>query len=299
MAAVPLDVVCSFLTPQAVSCLRTSGLLSQVLGASEASLFLLTTWLRASRLGVPPALQDPKLCSHHPTLPHKMLVAFLQARADQDLSRALFHHARRGDLGLVDHLATVGANFLWAAPPEEGAWTPLHASSFYGHPRVAQWFLDHGARVSARTHNGCTPLHLAVVRGHTQVVQVLLNAGADPAETNDKGRTSLWLASTSGESTVVSALADWLGQDKKHSCSTGSQTAHQVRQHLSSLACFQQPMCVPQLATPSSSLLQQLQCKIGAPPPAATSPRSVLELDDDGNEHLGPITISHLPPDAR
>uniref|UniRef100_A0A7S2WL85 Uncharacterized protein n=1 Tax=Rhizochromulina marina TaxID=1034831 RepID=A0A7S2WL85_9STRA len=270
MAAVPLDVVCSFLTPQAVSCLRTSGLLSQVLGASEASLFLLTTWLRASRLGVPPALQDPKLCSHHPTLPHKMLVAFLQARADQDLSRALFHHARRGDLGLVDHLATVGANFLWAAPPEEGAWTPLHASSFYGHPRVAQWFLDHGARVSARTHNGCTPLHLAVVRGHTQVVQVLLNAGADPAETNDKGRTSLWLASTSGESTVVSALADWLGQDKKHSCSTGSQTAH-----------------------------QQLQCKIGAPPPAATSPRSVLELDDDGNEHLGPITISHLPPDAR
>src|SRR5205807_2841943 len=60
-------------------------------------------------------------------------------------------------------------------------WTPLHLAAFFGHSKIAELLLGHGADVTARSKNsnGNTPLHAALAGNHKFVAAVLLGAGAD------------------------------------------------------------------------------------------------------------------------
>jgi uncharacterized protein len=80
-------------------------------------------------------------------------------------------------------------------------WTPLHLACFFGHPAIAEYLLNHGADVSARSKNAMqnTPLHAAAAAGRSlEVVRVLIQHGADVNARQHGGWTALHAASQSG-----------------------------------------------------------------------------------------------------
>lgn len=87
-----------------------------------------------------------------------------------------------GDMFKINHLLKTGAN---VNERSHNDWTPLHYASCYGHVEIAEFLLENGADLNARTSpKGNTPLHCATA--YPEVVEVLLRAGADiEARTND------------------------------------------------------------------------------------------------------------------
>jgi len=59
-------------------------------------------------------------------------------------------------------------------------WTPLHWAARCGQPEAAEFLLQHGAKVDARTASADTPLLLAAAYAGHEVAAVLLAHGADP-----------------------------------------------------------------------------------------------------------------------
>ncbi|EDQ91950.1 uncharacterized protein MONBRDRAFT_23256 [Monosiga brevicollis MX1] len=60
--------------------------------------------------------------------------------------------------------------------------TPLHLACLYGHVKVEEMLLKHGADATAKdvvSTIGQTPLHLACLYGHVKVEEMLLKHGAD------------------------------------------------------------------------------------------------------------------------
>src|SRR5262245_45707308 len=83
-----------------------------------------------------------------------------------------------GEFDRVERLVGEGAAIN--AYSEDG-WTPLHLASFFGHPKVAELLLAHGADVGARSKNanGNTPLHAALAANQKFVAGLLIGNGAD------------------------------------------------------------------------------------------------------------------------
>lgn len=65
--------------------------------------------------------------------------------------------------------------------------TPLHLASIASTPRVVQFLVDHGARLTARLADGKTALHLAASRGSVEIVRILLMKSK---ENEERERTS-------------------------------------------------------------------------------------------------------------
>ena len=75
-------------------------------------------------------------------------------------------------------------------------WTPLHLAAFFGHAKIAEFLLGHGADVAARSRNGNsnTPLHAALAGNHKFVAGLLMGAGADVDAQDHEGWRPLHLA---------------------------------------------------------------------------------------------------------
>jgi uncharacterized protein len=86
-------------------------------------------------------------------------------------------------------------------------WTPLHLAAFFGHTRVIELLLAHGADVAAvsRNGNGNTPLHAALAGNH-KFVAGLLGAGADVNAADAAGWRPLHLATANNNLDAMRTL---------------------------------------------------------------------------------------------
>src|SRR6476646_3675269 len=87
----------------------------------------------------------------------KEIVNLLVARG---AAMTMFEACAAGELERVERLIDRDAIGEHSAD----GWTPLHLAAFFGHTKVAELLLAHGADVTARSRNpnGNTPLHAAL-----------------------------------------------------------------------------------------------------------------------------------------
>lgn len=101
--------------------------------------------------------------------------------------QALLIAAWRGRLDVVKWLLAHGAQ-LNRGPL---AWTALHYAVFAGQSEVAQYLIDQGADINARSTNGSSVLMMAAYEGHEELARKLVSLGADPAAKNERGDGAL------------------------------------------------------------------------------------------------------------
>jgi ankyrin repeat protein len=87
-------------------------------------------------------------------------------------------------------------------------WTPLHLAAFFGHMKVAELLLAHGADVAARSRNanGNTPLHAALAANQKMLAGLLLGHGADLDAADAAGWRPLHLATAHNNVESMKAL---------------------------------------------------------------------------------------------
>ena len=85
--------------------------------------------------------------------------------------------------------------------------TPLHLAALYGHKRIVELLVSHGADVNAVDHRQYTALQLAVLRGHLAVVTFLLGIGADVRKGFHSCGPILKIAVENDHDTVAEVLA--------------------------------------------------------------------------------------------
>src|SRR5919198_3897374 len=87
-------------------------------------------------------------------------------------------------------------------------WTPLHLAAYFGHTKIAEMLLGHGADVTARSRNatGNTALHAALAGNHKLVAGLLLGHGADVNAADAAGWRPLHLAAANNNIDAVNAL---------------------------------------------------------------------------------------------
>ena len=90
----------------------------------------------------------------------------------------------------------------------DDGWTPLHLAAFFGHPKIAELLLAHGADVTARSRNanGNTPLHAALAANQKMVAGLLIGGGADVNAADADGWRPLHLAAANNNLEAMKAL---------------------------------------------------------------------------------------------
>ncbi|XP_025050334.1 ankyrin repeat domain-containing protein 29 isoform X1 [Alligator sinensis] len=152
--------------------------------------------------------------------------------ADINLQResgatALFFAAQQGHNDVVKFLFEFGAStefknkektripayhFLILLPgtsgicsPQDGG-TALLAACQYGHAKVADTLLKHGANIHDQLYDGASALFLAAQGGFLDVIRLLLSSGAKVNQPRQDGTAPLWIASQMGHSEVVRVM---------------------------------------------------------------------------------------------
>ncbi|MEO8256454.1 MAG: ankyrin repeat domain-containing protein [Acidobacteriota bacterium] len=117
----------------------------------------------------------------------------------------LFEACAAGEFDRVERLLEPGAAVN--AYSDDG-WTPLHLAAFFGHPKVAELLLAHGAEVTAPSRNATanTPLHAALAANQTLVAGLLIGAGADLNAADAAGSRPLHLAAANNSLDVMKTL---------------------------------------------------------------------------------------------
>jgi hypothetical protein len=122
-----------------------------------------------------------------------------------ELNAGLLAASKVGKRALALRALRLGADVRHA---DGKGWTPLLYASYYGHHRVVDALLAHGAAapykeavealaadpLGPRVHCVNSPLGWAVLRGHLRTAWLLLQAGFSPMDVDTNGNTSLHLA---------------------------------------------------------------------------------------------------------
>ena|SRR5581483_2410545 len=87
-------------------------------------------------------------------------------------------------------------------------WTPLHLAAFFGHTKITELLLAHGADVAARSKNanGNRPLHAALAGNHTFAAGLLMGAGADVDSSDAAGWRPLHIAAANNNLDAMKTL---------------------------------------------------------------------------------------------
>jgi len=133
---------------------------------------------------------------------HKDIVNLLVARGAE---MTIFEAAAAGEVERVERLI---ANNAAVNGVSADGWTPLHLASFFGHARIVELLLAHGADVAATStnSNGNTPLHAALAANHTFVAGLLLGAGSDVNAADAAGWRPLHLAAANNSLDTMKTL---------------------------------------------------------------------------------------------
>jgi ankyrin repeat protein len=117
----------------------------------------------------------------------------------------LFESSAAGEFDRAERLVNAGAAIN--AVSADG-WTALHLAAFFGHIKVAELLLAHGADVTARSTNdtGNTPLHAALAANQQLVAGLLIGSGADVNAADGGGSRPLHLAAANNNLAAISAL---------------------------------------------------------------------------------------------
>lgn len=110
-----------------------------------------------------------------------------------------------GHLRIVQLLLTHGAEVNHAS---ENALRvmPLHSAVASRHVAIAETLLAYDAEVNARQAGGFTPLHAAAQNGQLNMVRLLMQYGADPDLAADDGNTAADMATGAGHGEVAMLL---------------------------------------------------------------------------------------------
>jgi len=115
--------------------------------------------------------------------------------------------------------------------------TLLMGAAVYGHERVVELLLRHGAKANQQSSDGRTALFLAAQEGHERLVDLLIRHGAEVNLQDSRGGTALMTAAFFGHPAVVRRLLR-AGADAAARTANGS-TAPQLAKEKSRAECVE------------------------------------------------------------
>jgi ankyrin repeat protein len=142
----------------------------------------------------------------------KEIVNLLVARGAE---LTIFEACAAGELERVERLVidSPAGRPHGAAPAginaySDDGWTPLHLAAFFGHARVVELLLAHGADTAARSTNPTanTPLHAALAANQKMVAGLLIGHGADVNAADGGGWRPLHLAAANNNLDALKTL---------------------------------------------------------------------------------------------
>lgn len=152
----------------------------------------------------------------------------------------LFEAAAVGEVECVQHLLDADPTLINAYSHD--GWTPLHLASFFGHREVAQFLLQRGADMAARSRNatGNRPLHAALAGRRFDIARLLVRHGSNVNIQDNYGWTALHHAAYSGNLAMVELLlANGAKRDVKDNKGQAPLQIAQERKHDNVAKCLE------------------------------------------------------------
>ena len=136
---------------------------------------------------------------------HTEIVNLLVARGAE---LTLFEACAAGEFERVERLVSDSAETFDINAHGDDGWTPLHLAAFFGHAKVVELLLAHGADTAARStnSNGNTPLHAALAANQKMTAGLLIGYGADVNAADAAGWRPVHLAAANNAIDVLKTL---------------------------------------------------------------------------------------------
>ena len=133
----------------------------------------------------------------------KEIVNLLVSRG---VALTLFEACAAGELERAERLIADDPSAIGAFSSD--GWAPLHLAAFFGHTKITELLLAHGADVAVRSKNtnGNTPLHAALAGNHTIAAGLLMGAGADVDASDAAGWRPLHIAAANNNLDAMKTL---------------------------------------------------------------------------------------------
>jgi uncharacterized protein len=154
----------------------------------------------------------------------KEIVNLLVARGAE---LTIFEASAAGEFERIERLIDERAPINGYSPD---GWTPLHLAAFFGHAKIAELLLAHGADVTAisKNSNRNTPLHAALAGNRKFVAGLLIGRSADVNAVDGAGWRPLHIAAANNNLDAMKALIAQ-GADV-HSANADGQTPFSLAQ---------------------------------------------------------------------
>ena len=114
--------------------------------------------------------------------------------------KGFLQSAEKGNLNAVTLFLNCGIS---VDTRDTRGWTPLIASSFHGHAKVANLLIRKYANVHAQDTGGYGSLHWAALNGYDDVVKLLIEKGADVNALSNYGWTPLLQTASRGHLSIA------------------------------------------------------------------------------------------------